>query len=54
MKDKRLYEQMTFDKLLFILAKMKSTTVSGKRILRPLTKQQKDLLKAFDMKLIVG
>ena len=54
MKDLQLYDQMTFDKLLLILAKMKSSTVNGIRIFRPLTKQQKDLLKAFDMKLPVG
>jgi len=54
MKDKRLYEQMTFDKLFLVLAKMKSSTVNGIRILRPLTKQQKELLKAFDMKIPVG
>jgi transposase len=54
MKDKRMYEHMTFDKLFLTLAKMKSANIDGKRILRPLTKQQKDLIKAFDMKAPVG
>jgi hypothetical protein len=51
MKAKELYRLMTFDKLFLILAKLKSATVGGQRFLRPLTKQQKDLFKAFDMPL---
>jgi transposase len=51
MKDRELYKIMTFDKLFLILAKLKSTIVNGQRFLRPLTKQQKDLFKIFDMPL---
>jgi transposase len=51
MKAKELYRLMTFDKLFLILAKLKSATVDGQRFLRPLTKQQKNLFKAFDMPL---
>lgn len=51
MKDKELYKSMTFDRLFLILAKLKCATVSGQHILRPLTKQQKDLFKAFDIPL---
>jgi hypothetical protein len=42
---------MTFDKLFLILAKLKSATISGQRFLRPLSKQQKDLFKIFNMPL---
>jgi transposase len=49
MKDKELYKSMTFDQLFLTLAKLKCATISGQRILRPLTKQQKDLFKAFDI-----
>jgi transposase len=51
MKDRQLYKSMTFDKLFLILAKLKSVTISGQRFIRPLTKQQKDLFKIFDMPL---
>jgi hypothetical protein len=51
MKDKALYKLMTFDRLFLTLAKLKSATVNGQRFLRPLTKQQKDLFKAFDIPL---
>ena len=49
MKDKQLFKSMTFDKLIFTLAKLKSATVSGRNILRPLTKEQKTIFKDFDI-----
>jgi transposase len=49
MKDKELYKSMTFDRLFIILAKLKCAVISGHRVLRPLTKQQKDLFNAFDI-----
>jgi hypothetical protein len=51
MKNKGLYKLMTFDRLFLTLAKLKSATVNGRRFLRPLTKQQKDLFRAFDIPL---
>jgi transposase len=51
MKEKELYKSMTFDRLFLILAKLKCADISGQRILRPLTKQQKDLFKVFDVPL---
>jgi hypothetical protein len=51
MKARQLYKTMTFDKLFLTLAKLKSVTIDGQRFLRPLTKQQKDLFKAFDISL---
>ena len=51
MKRKELYKNMTLDSLILTLAKLKSATVSGKEILRPMTKEQTDILKAFDIRL---
>jgi len=51
MKEKDLYKRMTFNKLILELAKLKSATVNGKVILRPITKVQGDIFKAFDIRL---
>jgi len=50
MKEQGLFKRMTFDKLILALAKLKSATVGVKTILRPVTKVQSDILKAFDIK----
>ena len=47
MKEARMYKQMSFDKLLITLAKLKTITVDDVHILRPLTKEQKEIFKAF-------
>jgi len=47
MKDKGLYRKMTMEKMFITLAKLKKVTVNGRGILRPLTKEQRDILKAF-------
>jgi hypothetical protein len=47
MKRKGLYKRLTLKKLMLVLAKLKSATFSGKTILRPVTKEQSDILKAF-------
>jgi len=39
-----LYKQMTFDKMMMILSKIRVATISGHKILRPLSKEQKLLL----------
>jgi transposase len=49
MKDKDLYKTLTFEMLLSKLANLKSATVNGERFLRTITKQQKDIFKAFDI-----
>jgi len=54
MKDKQLYRRLTFDRLFLTLAKLKSVFIGGRQILRPLTKQQKDLFRAFEVPLPVG
>jgi len=54
MKDKQLYDLFTFDRLFLTLAKLKSVCISGKRILRPLTRQQRVLFKAYDLPFPVG
>jgi hypothetical protein len=51
MKRKCLYKHMTLHKLILTLAKLKSTTINGKDILRPMTKEQVDILKAFDIRI---
>jgi transposase len=47
MKKKDLFKYMTFDRLILTLAKLKSATVNGKTILRPVTKAQADIFEAF-------
>jgi hypothetical protein len=49
MAQKQLYKRWTFERLLIILTKLKAFTVSGNRILRPLTKEQQDIFDAFDI-----
>jgi len=49
-----LYGSLTIDGLFLLLAKLKSVTIGGQHILRPLTKQQKELFKAFDIPIPVG
>ena len=47
MKKKELFKCMTFDKLILVLAKLKSATVNGKAILCPVTKEQTTIFEAF-------
>ena len=54
MSQKELYKIMTFDKLFLSLSKLKSATVSGHRVLRPLSKQLKDVFDIFTLPLPVG
>ncbi len=54
MKDKHLFERTTFDGLFLTLAKLKSAFISGRRVLRPLTKLQKDLFESFLLPFPVG
>jgi transposase len=49
MKEKDLYRRMTMEKMFIILAKLKKVTVSGRGILRPLTKEQRDIFIAFSI-----
>ena len=51
MKKKDLFKCMTFDKLILSLAKLKSATVNGKTLLRPVTKEQTSIFEAFDIPL---
>lgn len=41
MTQKGIYKQMTFDKMILVLSKIKTATVNGQKILRPLTREQK-------------
>jgi len=51
MKRKDLYKRMTFQRLILTLAKLKSAHVNGKDILRPMTREQTDLFKAFGIRM---
>jgi len=47
MKEKGLYRKMTMEKMFLTLAKLKKVTINGQDILRPLTKEQRDIFIAF-------
>lgn len=49
MLDKDLYRKMTMKKLIMTLAKLRVQEINGHRILFPLTKEQKDIFKAFGL-----
>jgi hypothetical protein len=51
MKEHGLYKRMTADKLLMTLAKLKLTVIDGHHILRPLTKEQREIFAAFNIPL---
>ncbi|MCX6053918.1 MAG: hypothetical protein NTZ74_03200, partial [Chloroflexi bacterium] len=54
MSDKGMYQQMTFDKMMLTLSKIKTATINGQRILRPLTKEQKQILQQLGVDAPVG
>ena len=54
MSDKGMYRQMTFDKMMLTLSKIKIATINGQRILRPLTKEQKQILQQLGVDAPVG
>jgi transposase len=47
MSDTKLYSKMTMKKLILILSKFKLHVINKDRILSPLTKEQRDIFKAF-------
>ena len=49
MSDKKLYSTMTMKKMILTLSKLRVQKINGYRILFPLTKDQKDIFKAFDI-----
>ena len=46
-----MFKRMTFDRLILTLAKLKSAEIRGRAILRPITKEQADIFKAFSIRL---
>jgi len=50
MREKKLYEEMTFNKQMITLSKLKAATINGTKILRPLTKEQKLIFESFGIK----
>ena len=49
MKEKDLYLKMTMEKLLITLSKINKTTISGSQIIRPLTREQREILYTFSV-----
>jgi transposase len=49
MKEKQLHKRMTFEQLLMKLSKLKVAAINGSKVFRPLTKEQNEIFKAFDM-----
>jgi len=47
MKAKKLYDKMTFNRLMITMAKLKSVKVGGNLILMLVTRAQKDKFDAF-------
>jgi hypothetical protein len=55
MKEKELYRRMTMNRLLLTMAKLKIVAIEGRHILRPITKEQKEIFSAFSIPLpLVG
>lgn len=54
MKDKQLYSKYTISGLLRKMSHLHQTTVHGKVILQPITKEQREILRAFDLPEPVG
>jgi len=46
-----LHNSMTLDRLLLTMDKLKSAQISGKTVLRPITREQSDILAAFSLPL---
>ena len=49
MKEKDLYHTMTMEKLFLTLSKIKKTTINGSHIIRPLTREQREILFSFSI-----
>jgi len=49
MKEKDLYRKMTMEKMFITLSKLKKVAINGLHILRPITKEQKDIFSAFSI-----
>ena len=49
MSDKMLYRKMTMKKLVLTLSKLKLQVVKGVRVLFPVTKEQREIYKAFNI-----
>jgi transposase len=49
MKEKDLYHKMTMEKLFITLSKIKKTTINGSHIIRPLTREQREILYTFSI-----
>jgi transposase len=49
MKEKELYTKMTMEKLLITLSKIKKTMINGSHIIRPLTREQREIFYTFSI-----
>ena len=50
MMDQGLYRRMTMKKMIKTLEKLRIQHINGNRILYPVTKEQKEIFKAFGLK----
>jgi hypothetical protein len=50
MMDQGLYRSMTMKKMIKTLEKLRIQRINGNRILYPITKEQKEIFKAFGLK----
>jgi len=49
MKEKDLYRKMTMEKMFITMTKLKKVAINGQHILRPLTKEQREIFSAFSI-----
>jgi hypothetical protein len=49
MKEKDLYFKMTMERLLITLSKIKRTTINGSHVIRPLTREQREIFHSFSI-----
>jgi len=49
MKEKNLYRKMTMEKMFITLSKLRKVTINGYDILRPTTKEQREIFSAFSI-----
>jgi len=49
MKEKELYRKMTMEKMFITLLKLKKIAINGQNIIRPITKEQREIFSAFSI-----
>jgi len=49
MKEKELYRKMTMEKIILTLLKLKKVAINGHHIIRPITKEQREIFSSFSI-----